>query len=189
VPKFDASFTMKDENLRLAGNAVYLRYPKDTDFDEISTLYRSSEGRFHNFFQSGYDRATFEALLTDMKSDALEPFYICGKDSGIILGTITLSQIFRKRFQNAYLGYMLASKYTGNGFMTESVQLVLRFAFNTLKLHRVEANVQPENRPSIAVLERTGFSKEGYSRKYLKIGGRWRDHERWAIIKDDWKRR
>jgi [ribosomal protein S5]-alanine N-acetyltransferase len=180
---------MKDENLRLEGNAVFLRYPRESDFDEISSLYRSSAGRFRNFFQPGYDRGIFDALLADMKNDTLEPFYICSKDSGSIVGTITLSQIFRKRFQNAYLGYMLGSQYTGKGYMTESVRLLLRFAFNTLKLHRIEANVQPENRPSIAVLERTGFSKEGFSRKYLKIGGRWRDHERWAIIREDWKRK
>ena len=70
--------------------------------------------------------------------------------------------------------------------MTEAVGLALGHAFNELRLHRVEANVQPNNSPSIAVLERNGFVKEGFSRRYLKIGGRWRDHERWAIIKEDW---
>jgi ribosomal-protein-alanine N-acetyltransferase len=71
--------------------------------------------------------------------------------------------------------------------MTEAVNLALRHAFKNLKLHRIEANVQPENFPSIAVLKRCGFSKEGFSRRYLKIKGKWRDHERWAIIKEDWK--
>jgi ribosomal-protein-alanine N-acetyltransferase len=70
--------------------------------------------------------------------------------------------------------------------MTEAVELILRFAFRDLKLHRIEANVQPENLPSIAVLKRCGFTREGFSRKYLKIAGRWRDHERFAIIKEDW---
>jgi ribosomal-protein-alanine N-acetyltransferase len=67
--------------------------------------------------------------------------------------------------------------------------MVLVFAFNELRLHRVEANIQPQNRASIAVLKRNGFSREGFSRRYLKIGGRWRDHERWAIVKEDWKKR
>ena len=71
--------------------------------------------------------------------------------------------------------------------MSEGVRLVLRFAFLDLKLHRIEANVQPENEPSRAVLRRSGFTQEGFSRKYLKIGGRWRDHERWAILREDWK--
>jgi [ribosomal protein S5]-alanine N-acetyltransferase len=71
--------------------------------------------------------------------------------------------------------------------LTEAVELILRVAFGQLKLHRVEANVQPGNVLSIAVLKRSGFTKEGFSRKYLKIAGRWRDHERWAIIKEDWR--
>lgn len=180
---------MKNENLRLAGNGVYLRYPRESDFDEISALIGSSSGRYRNFFQAGYDREMFDALLTDMHNDTIEPFYICLKDDGRIIGTITLSQIFRKRFQNAYLGYMLGSEYTGRGHMTNALRLILKFAFIHLKLHRVEANVQPDNSASIAVLKRTGFSKEGFSRKYLKIGGRWRDHDRWAILREDWKSR
>jgi ribosomal-protein-alanine N-acetyltransferase len=100
---------------------------------------------------------------------------------------INLSQIFRGGFQNAYLGYGLGVNFTGRGFMTEAIALVLRFAFKDLKLHRIEANVQPENLSSIAVLKRNGFTKEGFSRRYLKIGGKWRDHERWAIIAEDWK--
>jgi [ribosomal protein S5]-alanine N-acetyltransferase len=71
--------------------------------------------------------------------------------------------------------------------MTEAVELILRHAFKSLELHRVEANVQPENKPSIAVLERNGFIKEGFSEKYLKIGGEWRDHERWAITVENWR--
>jgi ribosomal-protein-alanine N-acetyltransferase len=71
--------------------------------------------------------------------------------------------------------------------MSEAVKLILKHAFINLKLHRVEANVQPQNTPSINVLKRCGFTKEGFSRNYLKISGRWRDHERWAIIKEDWK--
>jgi ribosomal-protein-alanine N-acetyltransferase len=64
---------------------------------------------------------------------------------------------------------------------------MLRYAFKQLKLHRVEANIQPENVASIALVKRAGFVNEGYSRRYLKIGGQWRDHERWAILHEDWK--
>ena len=73
--------------------------------------------------------------------------------------------------------------------MTEALQLTLRHAFVKLKLHRLEANIQPENTPSIALVKRAGFVKEGYSRRYLKISGRWRDHERWAILVEDWRKR
>jgi len=71
--------------------------------------------------------------------------------------------------------------------MTEALQLMLRYAFEKLKLHRLEANIQPVNVASIALVKRAGFSREGFSRRYLKVCGRWRDHERWAIIAEDWK--
>ena len=71
--------------------------------------------------------------------------------------------------------------------MTEAVRLLLRHAFARMKLHRVEANIQPGNLASLALVKRAGFIKEGYSRRYLKICGRWRDHERWAILAEDWK--
>ena len=102
---------------------------------------------------------------------------------------ISLSQIFRGIFQNAYLGYALGEKFTKQGLMTEAIKLILRFAFKNLKLHRIEANVQPTNTPSIAVLRRNGFVKEGFSRRYLKIDNKWRDHERWAIIAEDWRKK
>jgi ribosomal-protein-alanine N-acetyltransferase len=72
--------------------------------------------------------------------------------------------------------------------MTEGMDGVLRHAFKTLKLHRVEANVQPGNTGSIALLERSGFRREGFSPRYLKVAGRWRDHERWAILAEDRRR-
>jgi ribosomal-protein-alanine N-acetyltransferase len=71
--------------------------------------------------------------------------------------------------------------------MTEAMSLMLKYAFIHLKLHRLEANVQPDNAASVALIKRAGFIREGYSRRYLKIGGRWRDHERWAILAEDWR--
>lgn len=71
--------------------------------------------------------------------------------------------------------------------MTEGLRLVITYAFEKLHLHRLEANIQPKNIKSIALVKRCGFRKEGYSPRYLKIGGRWRDHERWTILSEDWK--
>jgi ribosomal-protein-alanine N-acetyltransferase len=71
--------------------------------------------------------------------------------------------------------------------MTEGLQLVLRRAFTEFGLHRLEANIQPGNSASIALVRRCGFVHEGFSERYLKIGGRWRDHERWAIRADQWR--
>ena len=68
--------------------------------------------------------------------------------------------------------------------MHDGLRLVLRFAFGPLGLHRLEANIQPGNESSVALVRGAGFRLEGYSRRYLKIAGRWRDHERWAILAD-----
>jgi [ribosomal protein S5]-alanine N-acetyltransferase len=77
--------------------------------------------------------------------------------------------------------------YAGQGYMTEAMRLLLREAFSGLDLHRIEANIQPGNKPSIALAKRCGFELEGFSPRYLKVGGRWRDHERWAIRAETWR--
>ena len=180
---------MKNGNLRLDGKELYLRRPESNDFDELIALYKASRKHFSGLAQPKSDRHSYDQLLSEAEKDTTEWFFICRKSDGAIAGTITLSQIFRKGFQNAYLGYLLGASFTGKGYMTEAVALILRFAFVDLKLHRIDANVQPDNEPSLAVLRRNEFTREGFSRKYLKIGGRWRDHERWAMIREDWKRR
>lgn len=166
---------------------VFLRHPAPSDFDELAARYRASRELFKGLASAKFGRASFDEMLASANTETKQSFLICRAKDDAIVGTITLSQIFRKVFQNAYLGYQLFGGFTGNGYMTEAVDLVLRFAFVELGLHRIEANVQPENKPSIAVLKRNGFVKEGFSRRYLKIAGRWRDHERWAILKEDWK--
>lgn len=150
-------------------------------------MYRSSRRHFSGVINTRFDRNSMSRLLDDARSESNEYFVICRRDDDAIVGTINLSQIFRKSFQNAYLGYALGANFTGYGYMTEAVGMILTIAFYELKLHRIEANVQPSNKSSIAVLKRNGFTKEGFSRRYLKIGGRWRDHERWAILREDWK--
>jgi ribosomal-protein-alanine N-acetyltransferase len=102
---------------------------------------------------------------------------------------VEISQIFLGNFRNAYLGYWIGEPFAGRGLMTAGVAAALREAFTRRKLHRLEANIQPGNAASIAIVRRLGFTREGYSRRYLKIGGRWRDHERWALLAEDWKKR
>ncbi len=177
----------KNKNLKLKGKKVYLRYPRIEDLEEYLGMSRESE-RFHRgLIKMSRNREEFEAFLARNEKPENECFLIIRQSDEAIAGMINLSQIFYGPFCNAYLGYGLGVRFTGGGLMTEAVALVLRFAFKDLKLHRVEANVQPENVPSIAVLKRCGFTREGFSRKYLKVGGRWRDHERFAIIREDWK--
>jgi [ribosomal protein S5]-alanine N-acetyltransferase len=173
----------------LHGAKVFLRHPQESDLAELSELYAKSRNHLRGLASTEFGLEQFDRMMSDARLESNEYFLICTAVNAEIAGTINLSQIFRKSFQNAYLGYMLGAGFTGFGYMSEAVELVLRFAFADLKLHRIEANVQPSNRPSIRVLERNGFMKEGFSKRYLKIGGRWRDHERWAIIAEDWKKR
>jgi [ribosomal protein S5]-alanine N-acetyltransferase len=106
-----------------------------------------------------------------------------------IVGFLNISEIVRGNFQSAFLGYGAVAEFAGRGYMTEAMHLVLREAFTRLGLHRLEANIQPGNIASIALAKRCGFQKEGFSPRYLKVSGRWRDHERWAITKEPWRSR
>lgn len=111
-------------------------------------------------------------------------YFVCD-EVGEICGVMNLSEVVRGSFQSAYLGYYALAPHAGKGLMSLGLGLVLDRAFGDLGLHRVEANIQPKNRRSIELVKRAGFRCEGLSLRYLKIGGRWRDHERWAITAED----
>ena len=184
------SFTRRAKlnDAAVIGERVFLRYPSVRDLGEFITLNRAST-RLHRGLASPPTRPEqFHAFLKRCRRTDCECFLICRMEDDAIVGTINLSQIFRGGFQNAYLGYYVGECYAGQGYMTEALRLMLRYAFLELKLHRLEANIQPHNIASIALVRRAGFVREGYSRRYLKICGRWRDHERWALIAEDWKR-
>lgn len=104
---------------------------------------------------------------------------------GRIAGVVNLNEIVMGGFRSCYLGYYGMAWCAGQGLMTEAVRLATRFAFGAFGLHRVEANIQPDNLRSIALVRRLGFQREGFSPRYLRIGGKWRDHERWALLVDD----
>src|SRR5262245_37821154 len=107
-------------------------------------------------------------------------------DTGDLAGMICISEIVRGNFQSGYLGYYAFAPHNGRGYMTLGLKAVLADAFRNHGFHRLEANIQPGNEPSRRLVQRLGFRKEGFSPRYLKIAGRWRDHERWALTKEDW---
>lgn len=104
-----------------------------------------------------------------------------------LAGVINLSEIVHGALRSAYLGYYGFAPHAGRGLMAEGMRQVVDRAFGELGLHRVEANIQPGNAASLELVARLGFVREGYSRRYLKINGRWRDHERWALLSEAWK--
>jgi ribosomal-protein-alanine N-acetyltransferase len=166
---------------------VFLRHPSLRDREEFINLNRASTGLHRTLASPPTRPEQFHAFLKRCRRIDCECFLICRIEDKAILGAINLSQIFRGGFQNAYLGYYIGEPYARQGYMSEALRLMLQHAFLKLMLHRLEANIQPENVASIALVRRAGFVREGYSRRYLKICGRWRDHERWALIAEDWK--
>ncbi len=178
----------KNQQMQVNGKRVILRFPEMKDADEFIALSKSSQKFHRNLVNPAKDIEKFKKYVEGNKTIENKLFLICRKEDKAIVGVTDLSQIFYGIFKNAYIGYYLFEDYIGKGFMTEGINLTIKTAFQVLKLHRIEANIQPKNKPSIAVVKRCGFTKEGLSRKYLKIGGKWCDHERWAIIKEDWRK-
>jgi len=123
----------------------------------------------------------FDHYLERFSSDAHLAFLIIERATKHLVGIINISNIIRGSFQSAFLGYYAFAPFARRGLMREGMLLVLDCAFRKLKLHRLEANIQPSNKPSLALAKSCGFVKEGFSRRYLKVCGRWADHERWAI--------
>ena len=104
--------------------------------------------------------------------------------SAPIIGTASLGTIMGPPFLSAYVGYKLAPTHTGQGYMTEAVAALVRFAFGPLGLHRLEANIMPRNTPSLRVAKRLGFTEEGLARRYLNIGGVWEDHIHMVLLNE-----
>ena len=115
-------------------------------------------------------------------------FLIFDSTSDELLGGLTLGGIRRGVAQAATLGYWMGAPHAGKGRMTRAVAAVTRFGFDTLRLHRIEAACIPDNAPSIALLERNGFRREGFARAYLKINDAWRDHILLALLEGEAKR-
>ena len=124
----------------------------------------------------------YRTYLRRLRGPTHVGYLVCMRDSGELVGVVNISEIVRGAFRSGYLGYYAFTPFAGRGLMTEGLALVIAEAFGALGLHRLEANVQPENAASIRLVRRLGFRREGYSPRYLKINGRWRDHERWAIL-------
>lgn len=164
---------------------VFIRPPSHRDKRELIQLALASRPAHRGFVSPAKNDAQFKAYMQRASRDDVEALLLCRRDDEAILGSFTFSQIFYGPFRNAYLGYWIGAPFEGNGYMTEGLGLVLKRGFRVLKLHRVEANIQPNNERSIALVSRAGFRREGYSPRYLKISGRWRDHERWAMTAEE----
>ncbi|WP_404451979.1 GNAT family N-acetyltransferase [Virgibacillus necropolis] len=174
---------IKGENIHLRifnnddAQAMLNLQKENRDFFEEFAMTRSS-----NFYTIEGQLERIKKATENIKQD--EDYYLGIFENGEnkLVGTINLFHILRESSQSAVIGYFLDKKYNGKGFMTEATRLIVKFAFDELKLHRIEAGVQPHNIGSIRVLEKSGFHQEGIAKKNTKINGKWEDHQVLAII-------
>ncbi|MDJ0462794.1 GNAT family protein [Streptomyces sp. H27-C3] len=175
---------------RAQGPRVTLRPFAQDDADEFTALARDSRNLHRPWLFPPEEPATYAAYASRLTEDPTKAgFLVCGRPSGRIAGFININNIVGGGFRCGALGYGAFAHAAGRGLMSEGLGLVLRYAFDTLGLHRLEANIQPANEGSIALVRKAGFRREGFSPDFLFIDGAWRDHERWAITTERVDRR
>jgi ribosomal-protein-alanine N-acetyltransferase len=168
------------------GARVRLRVLERTDREAFLTLARESRALHRPWTYPPERPEQFEELYARSRRDDFVCLVAVLVDTGELVGVFTVSQIFRGAFQSAYLGYYAHQRHARRGYMRDALEQVLDHSFGPLALHRIEANIQPGNQPSIALARGAGFRLEGFSPRYLLIGGQWRDHERYALTAEEW---
>ena len=161
---------------------TYFRAVVGKDRREMLTLAATSRDLHTPWIAPPLTPHMFKIYLRRTQRDDHEGFVICRRDTEAIVGVVNVNNIVRGTFQSASLGYYAAQAHAGQGFMRDGLLQVKDYLFGKLGLHRLEANIQPGNAASIALVRRCGFEREGMSRKFLFINGAWRDHERWAVV-------
>jgi ribosomal-protein-alanine N-acetyltransferase len=168
---------------------VFLERPSARREREFLDAGRRSRALYRGFVVPPATAAEYRDYLRSARRDAQESFFVIERESQALAGVINVNEIVRDLERSGRLGYYAFTPWAGNGLMRSGLVLVIAAAFRELALHRLEANIQRTNARSIALAEGLGFRCEGTARRVLKIGNRWRDHERWALLKEDWRER
>ena len=177
----------------LSGETVYMRMPRYSDYPMWADLREASRGFLEpwepTWSPDALSRAAFRRRLRryarEVREDSGIAFFVFGKEDDALIGGITLSHIRRGVTQSCSVGYWIGENYSRQGYMRDALATVVRFVFDGLRLHRLEAACVPTNEPSKAVLLRCGFTEEGSAREYLCINGVWRDHILFATLSTD----
>jgi ribosomal-protein-alanine N-acetyltransferase len=181
--------------MRRRGYRVYLRAPLASDAPAFLAAANASR-RLHGLWvvppatpahYAAFVRRFGRFVRRDPLAVTHAGLLVCRSDDDAIVGVFNFGEIVRGHFQSAYMGYYAFAPHAGAGYMSEALELALHVAFKSLKLHRVEANIQPTNRRSLALVRGAGFVREGFSRRYVRVAGRWRDHVRLALLVEDWR--
>lgn len=179
----------------LRGKRVRLRVPHSSDFREWAALRRESAGFLipwePRWATDELERTAWNQRLRRYRREAAGgtaiAFLIFENEGGRLVGGITMGNIRYGVSQSAQLGYWMGQRYAGRGFMQDAIAAMLQFAFETMRLHRMEAACIPSNQRSIHVLEKAGFRREGLLQAYLLINGKWQDHFLYGLISEDWR--
>ena len=169
--------------------ATYLRKPTAADAKEFVQQVRSSRDHLLPFVHAADEPAAYRGWIARGNRGDTEQFLVCRREDDAIAGFVNLNNIVLGSLQSASAGWAAFLPHVGRGHLRDGVDMVLELAFTQLRLHRVEANIQPANDRSRALAVRCGFALEGFSPRFLRIGGTWCDHERWALLADDWRER
>jgi [ribosomal protein S5]-alanine N-acetyltransferase len=184
-----------DPDTDIRGERVYLRYPSMQDYSawaELRALSRQYLAPWEpQWARDELTRSSFRrrlrAALREARDDLGYSYLIFAETPQRLVGGLNISNVRRGIAQTASIGYWIGAPYAGRGLMTEAARAVAPFAFTSLRLHRLEAACLPTNTASMRVLEKAGFRLEGMARQYLKIDGRWQDHNLYALLQDDLK--
>lgn len=137
----------------------------------------------NNFYTLDYQKSLLNKELNEFREGRMLRLWVFKKEEkDRIIGSVSFSSIERNAFLSCYLGYKLDENETQKGYMTEAVKKGINIIFNQYKLHRIEADIMPNNINSLRVVEKLKFIKEGISYKLLKINNRWEDHIRMIKI-------
>ena len=164
---------------------ISIREPKLSDANNFITAIQNSQQLHAPWVSAPVTLDEYQNYLLRFQQGHAKS-YLSLVDNTYIAGVFNISEIVLGCFQSAYLGFYATQNFAGKGLMSKALKLVLKEIFCTLKLHRIEANIQPENHQSIRLVEANGFNREGYSPRYLKINQEWRDHVRFALTYEDW---
>jgi [ribosomal protein S5]-alanine N-acetyltransferase len=168
---------------------IVLARPSPADADEFIAAAIDS-ATLHGAWLSAPDNVErFTAFLSRAAREDQASYLIRHSACGGLVGYVNVNNIVRGALRSGHLGYAAFRSHTGRGLMTAGLAAVVTDAFTSLSLHRLEANIQPGNAPSLKLVRRLGFRREGYSPRYLFIDGQWRDHERWSVLAEDWASR
>jgi len=169
----------------VVGTDVSLRHPMSSDRDAFVAAALRSRELHHPWTTAPDTDESFDAYLERAERERESCLLVTRTDDDVLVGVYNVSEIVRGSFQNAYLGYYAFVPHAGRGSMRAAMPLVFEHAFEQLGLHRLQANVQPGNTASRALLEATGWREEGFAPRYLHIDGDWRDHVMYAITAEE----